>query len=212
MAVYIEDIGDSKDPVKWDFDERFLKVIYTNDDYYPYKTNSKKNANILSNFRRKIRILCHNIENNFYEVKKFAKGNQEYIEGVRVFLDIHQDYFYNLNTKINLPEPFFSLALNGLPVSKYLLSEIPKKTGFSGLNKPKMRHENINLGPVGKDGKGRALYRDIFLDLDMSDKKLDELVIHELAHTGANHISFVKDNHYADFKWFEQLIIKFWPS
>jgi len=209
MAVRIKDNGDRNDPVKWDFDESNMKVQYLDYDYYPYKANSKKKAEKLSKLRDDIRFLCRNIENNIHSIKN-STSNKEYLNGVELFLNIHKEYMYE-NPHI-LPEPFYTFSDNGLPTSRYLLSEIPKGTEFHGLNKPKMRHMSEGVPVVGKDGKGRALYRDIFLNLDTTDEKLRNLIIHELAHTGANHISFVPENHYADFQWFEQLIKRYWPN
>jgi len=138
-----------------------------------------------------------------------STGNQQYLDGVNVFLGLHSEYHHDPNT---LPSPFFEIAKKGLPTSRYLLSEIPKSTAFDGLNKPKLRYKDKRLPPVGKDGNGRALYRDIFLNLNKSDDSLRRLVIHELAHSLANHIMYRPNDHHADFKWAERLIEDHWPG
>lgn len=206
MAFYIQDHSDKFDNIKWDFDESNIPIFFIGK--YPYKAFSYKNATILANIRNKIDILCHNIE-TFRKQWEYTTNNIEYINGVDIFLDIHSEFIYN-NISI-LPNPFYHIAFNKHPTSRYLLSEIPPGTMYDGLNKPKMRYINENLPPVGKDMNGRALYRDIFLNLNKKGKKLDELVIHELAHSMANHINYRPNDHHADFKWAEKLITNYWP-
>lgn len=197
MALNIYDPGDKYDSMKWDFPEKNMNVYYIGK--YPYKSKSKENAIKLSIIREKIDILCKNIYNDKINIKTN-------INGVCIFLELHMEFIHN---PINLPMPFFEIAKKRLSVSRYLLSEIPKGTGFIGLCKPKMRYIDKNLPSVGKDGCGRALYRDIFLDLD--DRNLKSLVIHELAHCVCNHIQWRPDDHRADFKSAEKLITKYFP-
>jgi len=203
FPVSIKDQGDSNDSVKWDFPEDNIPVYFVKNDLYPYKAQSKENAQKLSNIRSHIRKLCHRIKKGL-DLNEI-NGSKEYIDGVRVFLDIHQENNYNPE---QLPEPFFQIAYEGYPTSRYLLSEIPKDIGYSGMSKPKQRFIDTTGNPVGKDGKIRPLYRDVFLDLD--DENLDALIIHELAHTMANHVNFRVDDHGKDFKWAENVIKKYW--
>ena len=202
MAVVIPDFGDYYDSIKWDFDETHIPVHWIGK--YPYKAQSFKNAQKLADIRSKIDNLCQNLEINRKEWEK-STNNQEYLDGVNIFLGLHNEYYHDPHT---LPSPFFEIAKNGLPTSRYLLSEIPRNTLYSGLCKPKMRYRDKRLPSVGKDGNGRALYRDIFLDL--SDRSLKNLVIHELSHSLANHIMYRPDDHHADFQWAENLLTKYW--
>lgn len=210
MAVFIDDPGDYYDKLKgydaWDFDETNIPVYIIGK--YPYKSYSQKNAHKLANLRDKIDKLCQNIMINQHEWKD-STSNLEYINGVGVFLGLHMETIYDPYT---LPSPFHEIAKKGLPTSRYLLSEIPKGTAFAGLNKPKQRYQDKRVSVVGKDGNGRALYRDIFLDLDRNEKSLKNLIIHELAHSMANHIMYRPDDHHHDFKWAENLIIRYWPK
>lgn len=203
MSVFIDDYGDYYDNVKWDFPENNIPIYFIGK--YPYKAKNEKNAKILHSLRLQINELCKNLIH--YRSEWSKNNNQEYIDGVDIFLDLHSE---NYHDHWNLPEPFFSIAQNGHPTSKYLLSEIKFGTGFNGLNKPKMRHLNHSVPSVGKDGNGRALYRDIFLDLNRTPKSLEKLVIHELAHSMANHINFRPNDHGRDFKWAEDLIKYYW--
>ncbi len=209
MAVYIEDPGDYYDRLKgisWDFPEDNIPVYLIGK--YPYKARSAEAAERLAYLRDQIDELCYNIEANRKHWER-STNNQEYLDGVNVFLGLHNEYNHD---PYSLPSPFYEIAKSGIPVSRYLLSEIPKGTAYDGLNKPKMRYTDKRLPPVGKDSKGRALYRDIFLNLDKSDKRLKNLVIHELAHSMANHIMYRPDDHHADFRWAENLITKYWPK
>jgi len=207
MALYVQDDGDKYDSMKWDFPEDNNNLIIIGK--YPYKTRSKENAEILNVFRKQIDKLCMNIENNRNQWE-YTTNNQEYLDGVDIFLGLHNEYYYD---PYELPEPFHSIAMKGHKTSRYLLSEIPPKTKFAGLNKPKARYRDLKAPPVGKDSNGRALYRDIFLDLhNNTSNKLKALIIHELAHSMANHIQWRPDDHHADFKFAEDLIKQYWPS
>ncbi len=206
MALYIHDDGDKYDSEKWDFFEGDIPIYKIGK--YPYKAFNKKNALLLSKIRILINKLCVNLEKN-RNVWYYSTNNKEYLDGVDIFLGIHKEYIYVPKT---LPEPFYSISKSGKKTSRYLISEIPKGTKFSGLCKPKGRHVDKYAPSVGKDGQERALYKDIFLDLSLTEKTLIKLIIHELAHTMANHVRYRPSDHHADFKWCEKLIAKNWPS
>jgi hypothetical protein len=202
--VNIPDTGDTFDVEKWDFYEGNLPIYYI--DKYPYKASSMENARKLYVIRKKIDKLCQNLINDKSKWQK-STSNREYLDGVNVFLGLHCENYYDPNV---LPSPFFEIAKKGQKTSRYLISEIPRGTQFAGLSKPKMRYIDIKAPSIGKDTNIRALYRDIFLDLSMNDKELKELIIHELAHSMANHVRWWDDNHGIDFKWAEKLIAEHW--
>lgn len=205
MALYIHDFGDLNDSLKWDFNETEIPVYIVGD--YPYKTYTKNNAIKLADIRKQIDKLCTNIIKNRSKWE-LAINNQEYLDGIEIFLGLHKEEYYDPST---LPEPFYSIALVGKKTSRYLLSEIPRNHRmFEGLAKPKMRYIDPYARPVGKDGKGRALYRDIFLNLNKNKDSLKKLVIHELAHGMANHIQWREDDHGTSFKFSEAFIKKYW--
>jgi predicted SprT family Zn-dependent metalloprotease len=207
MALYIHDDGDKYDkpPYKypgeaWNFYTGDLPIYIIGK--YPYKAYTKKNAVLLSKIRKIISNLCSNLEND-----RNNWDNKEYSAGVDIFLGIHKEIKYNPKS---LPEPFYKLALSGKKTSRYLINEIPKGTKFDGIDMPRMRYIEKYSPFVGKDGQERALYRDIYLNLDLSPTVLEKLIIHELAHTMANHVRYRPDDHHADFKWCEKLIKKYW--
>jgi len=210
QPVDLPDFGDYFDKKKgyaWDFPEDNIPVFWIGK--YPYKAKSLKLAQKLANLRNQIDQLCYNLDYVLKNVPWEISTNEEHLDRVKIFLGLHKEYYHDKST---LPSPFFEIAKRGLPTSRYLLSEIPKNSEFNGLNKPKARYKDSRLFPVGKDGIGRALYRDIFLNLNLSDSGLKNLVIHELSHSMANHIIFRPNDHHADFKWCEQLITKYWPN
>ena len=85
-------------------------------------------------------------------------------------------------------------------------------TNFYGLNKPKNLY-NSNKPSIGKDKTLRAGYRHVFVTLRNSNGKFNDkekimkLVIHEIAHTMCNHVTWRDDDHGKDFKHAEKLIM-----
>lgn len=167
----------------WDFDEnKGYTTIYI--EGYPYKVLNSRNKDkqeLVANKLHQLRLLNNDISNN---IDKFAKG-----PGIDIYKYIHKEQ----NNK----------------KSNYLLSEMKPETGFYGLNKPKDRIRT-NDPYVGADENIRAQWRHIFLLIDpntpeITEKEL-ELFIHELAHTGANHVRWRDDDHKKDFKSFEDLL------
>ena len=207
--MFIPDHGDLMDAEKWDFPEDNIPVYWIGK--YPYKAYSRESAQKLAMIRNKIDKLCHNLVINRSGPRGWenSTANEQYLNGVDLFLSLHQETYHD---PYLLPSPFFEIAERGLPTSKYLLSEIPRGTKFAGLNKPKQRYIDNTLPSIGKDKNGRALYRDIFLDLNRSEKSLKNLIIHELSHSMANHIGYRPDDHHADFLWAEKLITKYWQN
>ena len=177
-----QDPGDKFDKLKWDFDEEEgYSTIYI--EGYPYKVLSshpKHKQKLIAKKLYQLRMLNNDITNN---IDKYAKG-----PGIDIYKYIHKDN-------------------NG--TSNYLLSEIKPETGFSGLNKPKDR-VRTNDPYVGADENIRARWRHIFLTIDTNNPEITEeeleLFIHELAHTGANHVRWREDDHKKDFTSFEDLL------
>ena len=96
----------------------------------------------------------------------------------------------------------------------HIFLEIAPHTGFLGVNYP-LGVQNTNLKPFGTDGNERAIGRTVFLTIDpeyISDKKLENLIIHELSHTLANHVKYRPDDHGKDFIAAEKLFKKIWTS
>mgnify|MGYP000878013116 CR=1 FL=1 len=95
--------------------------------------------------------------------------------------------------------------------NKHLLSEMQIGTMFYGLNKPKYLYKS-KFTDIGKDGNLRASYRNVFITLRNKNgrfndmKEIMKLVIHEIAHTMCNHVTWRDDNHGKDFKHSEKII------
>ncbi len=84
---------------------------------------------------------------------------------------------------------------------------------FEGLNKPK-NVVKTNRIPVGEDGKLRAKYRRIFLNLRRQNGKLKtlrdlrNLIAHEITHTAMNHVRWRDDDHDEKFNYYNKLILR----
>lgn len=167
----------------WDFDEN-LNYTIVNIQGRNYKVINKfpdyyRAAEILNYIHLVIIQICNYFILNYY---RYSKSDQKII---KCFLDIHPN--------------------------KYLLSEMQLDTQFNGLNKPKNLYLS-NDEKIGKDGKLRASYRHVFLTLRNSKcnfnniNKIMKLVIHEIAHTMCNHVTWRDDDHGDDFEHAEKLI------
>jgi hypothetical protein len=96
----------------------------------------------------------------------------------------------------------------------HIFLEIAPNTGFLGVNYP-LGVQNTNLEPFGTDGNERAIGRTVFLTIDpkyISNQKLENLIIHELSHTLANHVKYRTDDHGKDFIAAEKLFKKIWTT
>jgi len=84
---------------------------------------------------------------------------------------------------------------------------------FEGLNKPKQVNRTGNVN-IGSDGKLRAKYRKIFLNIRKENGKLKKindlkiLIAHELTHTAVNHVTWKDDNHGSEFNKYNKLILR----
>jgi hypothetical protein len=217
------DPGDKYDSTKWDFDESDLIVIYINN--YPYKINNtndhQKNlsrANRLAYIRSEIDRLCFELCSQI-EDGLINKEPDSVINGVFIFLDLHAELPRTNKDLIHFTRIFNNKLRSDKVSSRYLISEIPRsaKSGFIGLNIPRMRYRDPREPFVGPDQNIRACYRDVFLnDIIVhnsirSKEDLDELrslIIHELAHSLACHVTFRDDDHGPDFKKAEKILSK----
>ncbi len=198
MHIFVDnDPGDKFDEIKWDFNEkRGYNVIYI--DGYPYKVlnqgtkNSQERVAIkLKKIRDFISRLCEelNKRRHFYPMS--------IQENIDLFLDIHEESPFTTNHR------FFKKRIPYGTTSFFLLSQIPSRSSFDGMNKPKQRY--ISSEPhIGPDKNIRAEYRDIFLNVNAN--KLKDLVIHELAHTFCNHVQWRPDDHGQDFMVAEKIL------
>lgn len=195
------DPGDTLDQLKWDFDESVLKQVKGTDGYI-YLLNDSKYLQKLVDIREKVNKMCDYIHNNP------TSFSPEVRPGLRLFVSIHGE----LPTQNRLPNNIFNnhWIQSGGKSSKAMYSQIPNGTKFLGLNKPKDRHINPNAPKLGKDKQLRAKWRHIFFNLSRSDKELKDLVIHELAHSAANHVRWRNDDHGPDFKMYESSLLTAW--
>lgn len=170
----------------WDFDENknYITVNIHGRNYkvlnvyHDYYTA----AQLLDHIYIVIFQICQYLETNKYS-RKYTDYDRKLID---CFCDIHPH--------------------------KYLLSEMQLGTPFNGLNKPRDLYLS-NKESVGKDGRLRANYRHVFLTLRNNRGKFNnyndimKLVIHEIAHTMCNHVTWRDDDHGKDFKHAEKIIM-----
>ena len=108
--------------------------------------------------------------------------------------------------------------INILLQTPYFLQEMQlvKDQGsikFEGLNKPK-QVVKTNRIPVGEDGKLRAKYRGIFLNLRRQNgsvktlREMKNLIAHEMTHTALNHVKWREDDHDENFNYYNKLILR----
>lgn len=205
MEIYEHgDPRDLYDSVKWDFDDSMLKKI-TGSDGYVYKmiNNDSEKLAILE----EIREIAASIAYYFIEnIETYPKDMQN---GLILFAQVHGE------NKIdnNMSEYQYNLMKNHISkkgtCSGVIYNEIPKGTKFRGINKPMERYLS-DEPPIGKDRNLRSKFRQIYFDLGTKD--LRSLVIHELAHTAANHQRWRIDDHGVDFKKYESAIRNAWKQ
>ena len=167
----------------WDFDEQknFTTVVYKK---LPFKVLNLPNKMIVARRLYQTKIFIDNLCAKIFENLNYV--NLHLREMSIVFLSIHPEY--------------------------YFLQEMQLGTQFEGMNKPKNVHLNNYLPSLGRDKKLKAEYRVIFLNLINPDgkvksfKELIPLIIHEIAHTGCNHVTWKDDNHGKDFQLFESYL------
>lgn len=164
-------------------------------------------------FNEKINYNVVNLYNNRYKVlNRYNDFNNAalLLDKIRNFIDFISEYLYvNKYRYSNLEQKHIDCFLLIHP-NKYLLSEMQLNTEFDGLNKPKKLYKsNTKLGP---DNYLRASYRDIFLRLRKNNgefknmNSIRNLVIHEIAHTMCNHVTWRDDNHHWDFEMCEDIL------
>lgn len=204
-----DDPSDKYDIRKWDFDESDLNSVFI--DGYLYKYVKVSNCYKLRYIRNEITRLINEVSNwpieyfkkvyLDYNVRKICSF-EEFMVGLQEMFDI---YLEN-----EQPSIFYEYCGQFTPkamTSRYLLSELPNNKQakvYDGINKPRMRYIS-NKKSMGIDGNKRALYRDIFLNLDLNKKELKSLLLHELSHIF--HIKYrEKENHQEEFKALEFIL------
>jgi hypothetical protein len=167
----------------WDFNEtkNYCTIVVNN---IPYKVLNQDNKHLVAIRLMEIKTLIDNITDQ-----------------VRVF------------KSKGLPEPLNSMTTVFLSIhpNRYHVQEMQKYAKFVGLNKPKKVTLNYNLPQMGKDNFLKAQYRLIFFKIRKGSRiqtlnELVPLIIHEIAHTGCNHVTWRDDDHGRDFQLFEQFL------
>lgn len=201
------DYGDQYDDLKWDFQESNLIKVQALDNY-PYFVKKQENVSLLMNVRKRVEKMVEYIRNNIHIFPLESRN------GLNLFISIHGE-----NKQHQPACDLFNdkwLQKHGM-CARALYSEIPQGIKFIGLNKPKNRSIDYSQPSIGKDGHQRANWRHVFLTIPYTNKSLDnpdfrELIIHELAHTAANHVNWRNDDHGDDFQLYENILTQAWDS
>lgn len=207
MDIYTHgDPRDRYDSVKWDFDDSMLTEIYGSDGYiYKLARPSSDKLVILEG----IRGIASDIATYLLEnIDTFPKDVRN---GLVLFAQVHGEYPITKDLVEDMSEVQYNLMKNHINThgtfSNVIYNEIPRGTTFRGINKPMERY--LSGEPeIGKDKNLRSKYRQVYFDLGTRD--LRSLVIHELAHTAANHQRWRMDDHGADFRRYETIIRNAW--
>lgn len=200
------DPGDLHDTTKWNFNESTLQKTLGKDGY-TYLVNNPKHTEHLQQIRNNVNLIIQHISQNFNTY------TQEEQQGLQILIDIHAEQYLPQQEFLKMSKEFKDyfghhwMATRGM-TSKVIYSEIPPNTGFKGLNKPKQRTILNNHPHVGKDKNLRSIWRHIFFKLPANMS----LVLHEIAHTAANHNQWRPDDHGDDFKMFETIVKDAWKK
>lgn len=202
------DKGDRDDNMKWDFDESKLGIYLSKNDGYYYLAENESSVPLLEKIRDKVTKMADYIYDHMDEFPKKARP------GLELFVMIHGE---NELAPSDIPDDEFvnHYDLTNGYTSRIMYSEIPKKTAFEGINKPRKRFNDPYAPSIGKDGTTRSVWRHMLLQLPKSKKltkKLSDLIIHELAHTAANHVNWRPDDHGNDFNLYENILKKVWKK
>jgi hypothetical protein len=114
---------------------------------------------------------------------------------------------YSENTDVSITPEFVREGIRIFAKTLHTIQELdPNSDKFQAVNKPKnvtyYEHEPVH----GRDRKLRSYKRHIVIKLaSRGECYLQRLMIHELAHTPANHLCFRHDDHDADFRIFQAL-------
>lgn len=202
------DPRDYYDSVKWDFDDSELHRAVASDGYvYKLRTTDETKIRKLQRVREIASNIATYLMQNLYTYPRDTQN------GLILFAHVHGERDALENEMLGMSDEQYELmwrhwSLTGA-TSGVTYNEIPKGTSFRGLNKPMERYLS-NEPPIGKDLNLRSKFRQIYFDLGTRD--FDDLVIHELAHTAANHQRWRVDDHGADFKRYENIIRRAWKD
>ena len=214
------DPGDKHDSFKWNFDEnKGLETVLGQDNYiYKLKSTNENNKNKL----QKLQDIRSKVGNVMYYIhSKLSQYPPEIQNGLKLLISIHAEMPMESSEILQLPEELESMVKkhwigSGGYCSNVIYSEMPNGTPFQGLNKPKDRYINRKAPSIGPDKQLRSKWRHVFIKLPnnnklfLEDKSLQNLVIHEIAHTAANHVRWRPDDHGKDFKMYEKAIKDAW--
>tara|TARA_X000001036_G_scaffold127399_1_gene120564 strand:- start:17261 stop:17992 length:732 start_codon:yes stop_codon:yes gene_type:complete len=174
-------------------------------------------ANVLALYQHDYEKIISNMNNK--KKRTEAKLTPYEQAQIKLFLSLHSDKIEHRVQEINLSPPYDKFIGMNKPYNIYLADK--EREIFIGPNLKKedkmSREQMLCVGTAIICGESR-LIADILGYLRPEKRKLffnarepysKALLIHELAHTVANHVMFRPDDHHSDFYAAERLIKKF---
>lgn len=168
----------------WDLEEEKGYIIANTEGNNYYILNNRKNMSKALEIFKKINYfiteLTSYLSNNFYRIPAELKP------GIMILIMMHPQ--------------------------NQRLYELPEDSQFIGLCKPKGVRIRKNLPPIGKDKYLKATSKYLYIQIRKSDEKfksfneIKDIVIHELAHTAANHVTWKDDNHGKDYEKYHNFL------
>jgi hypothetical protein len=167
-----------------------------------------KLVNMYNLFENSVRV---NGRENTFLIQKGPNQKQR----AQILYDIDRKFEYIIkqlkpNEYIGSEQKMIYILKN----TPHIFVELTNKTGFLGVNYPLGVKKTTSVS-FGTDKKERAMGRVVFLTIDpkyISKKRLEDLIIHELSHTLANHVRYRPDDHGKDFIAAENLFKKIWTT
>ena len=175
--------------------------------------NNIKNVYKLKEIRKFSNEIAMYLYDNIDIWKNFEKN--DLFNKIRLFIYMHGENKTDFDNLPNKKYFYDHWILNNGYTSRVIYSEIPDKhKNLVVLINHVIDMLHLNAPLIGKDKNIRADWRNVFINLGKgsgdiwTNKNLRDLVIHELTHTGCNHVQWRNDDHGKDFNEFEKILIE----
>lgn len=156
---------------------------------------------------------------NGAKVRDIKIGQKEVVEELKYIKELYENLKCYAKIEIKQNNFLDTYERNGIRIfieMKHDIMEInPTDTQFNAINKPKNVTLDKNVVPHNTDGKLRAKWRNLMFrlrtpsgNLIYNRKQVTKLVVHELAHTMANHVTWRSDDHGKDFQIYQKLLTR----
>ncbi len=153
--------------------------------------------------------MVHNLE---AKIREWCTTNQNLpLEQYQRLIDAYNTFVvpqkkYPTNPDVPVTPAFIQEGIRIVARTTHKIQDLdPAEDKFLAVNKPKSVAYVPDAVPQGRDGRLRSYQRTIVIKLTGNHDSIARLMIHELAHTPANHLCFRHDDHDTDFRVFQCL-------